>query len=325
MPIPLRLVYRSRRIQYPLLAAIKACDGWARAGIELESLTYVSGAAASDPMLVKGECDFIFGSHISPYLHRLHGQPFVYLGQTVNWSEDALVSREPIKDLRQLEGRRLIETEKADAESHHGSHPAGNHLLYMRRGGLDPHQVIFTHTKQRSFYKAVLDGEGDATFVSPPHDAEAAAAGLSVLHLDPLPMVNASTMTTLWPTVESRPDLCRGVLKAVLMGIHFIKTQPDKMWQVMETDVATDLEIKDRHVLEHLHRTNQAILEPRLYPRADAVHNAFELAVMEEPEIAEKLNPFSLWDIHLLREVEESGFIEELYAGQVPGPGKVVA
>ena len=69
---------------------------------------------------------------------------------------------------------------------------------------------------------------------------------------------------------------------------------------------------------------NQAILEPRLYPRADAVANAFELAVMEEPEIREGLNPMSLWDIHLLRELEESGFVDELYGGEVPGPGHVL-
>ena len=97
MTLPLRLVYRSRPIQYPLIAAMNACDAWERAGIDLQSVTYVAGAARSDPMLVRGECDFIFGSHISPYLHRFHGQPFVYLGQCVNWVNDVLVSREPLR------------------------------------------------------------------------------------------------------------------------------------------------------------------------------------------------------------------------------------
>jgi ABC-type nitrate/sulfonate/bicarbonate transport system substrate-binding protein len=321
MAIPLRLVYRSRSIQYPLLAAMRACDAWERAGIDLQSVTYVAGAERSDPMLIRGECDFIFGSHISPYIHRYHGHPFVYLGQTVNWVDDVLVSREPLRSLQDLAGKRLAERPGVTPDRHFGAHPAGNHLLYMRRAGLDPHTVVFVPSQQREAYLDVLDGRADAAFASPPDDEAAEAAGLHVLPLPPLPMVQASTMTTLWPTVEQRPDLCEAVLKAVLMGIHFIKTQPAAMWEVMEQDVARELQIEDPRVLRHLHEHNRQILEPRLYPRADAVANAFALAVMELPEIADRLNPMSLWDIHLLRGLEERGFIDELYGGQVPPPG----
>jgi ABC-type nitrate/sulfonate/bicarbonate transport system substrate-binding protein len=322
--LPLNLVYRSRPIQYPLIAAMNACDAWQRADVELKSLTYVAGAANSDPMLVRGECDFIFGSHISPYLHRFHGQPFVYLGQSVNWVGDVVVSREPLQSLRDLEGKRLSEQPGVDADRHHGAHPGGNHLLYMRREGVDTHKVTFVPSKQRARYVEVLNGEADAAFVSPPEDEEARVAGLHVLALPPLPMVQATTLTTLWPTLQERRDLCLAVAKAVMMGVAFIKTQPAAMWEVMEQDVAKVLKIDNPRVLKHLHLENQAILEPRLYPRAEAVANAFELAVMEEPAIREGLNPMSLWDVHLLRELEESGFVDELYGGQVPGPGRVL-
>ncbi len=40
--IPLELVYRSRPIQYPLLAAMKACKAWEQSGIELKSVKFVS-------------------------------------------------------------------------------------------------------------------------------------------------------------------------------------------------------------------------------------------------------------------------------------------
>ena len=49
--------------------------------------------------------------------------------------------------------------------------------------------------------------------------------------------------------------------------------------------------------------------------------NAFQLAVMEEPGIENKLNPMSIWDIHFLRELEENEFLDDLYGGNVPGPG----
>jgi len=324
MSLPLKLVYRSRPIQYPLLAAMKACKAWERAGIDLKSLEYVSGAAQSDPMLARGECDFIFGSHISPYLHRFHGQPFVYLGQTVNWVDDVLVSKVPLKSIKDLEGKTLSESPKASADRHLGSHPAGNHLLYLRREGVDAHKIIFYPSKARKHYSDVIEGLADAAFASPPDDEEARRAGLHVLTLEPLPMVIASTMTTLWPIVEKNRDLCVAVLKAVIMGVHFIKTKPDEMWKVMQNDVAAELKIQDPNVLEYLHKKNLSVLEPRLYANAESIKNAFELAVMEEPAIAKGLNPTSLWDFHFLRSIEESGFIEELYGGRVPGPGAIL-
>jgi ABC-type nitrate/sulfonate/bicarbonate transport system substrate-binding protein len=324
MAIPLNLVYRSRAIQYPFIAAINACDGWERAGIELKSLQFVSGAERSDPMLIRGECDFIFGSHISPYIHRLHGQPFVYLGQTVNWVDDVLVSREPMRDLKELEGKRLAEDKNVSWERHHGAHPAGNHLLYLRRAGVDGTKVTFVETGRRERIPALLNGEADAALMSPPEDDQARKAGLHIQPLPPLPMVQASTMTTMWPNLQERPELCEAVVKAALMGIHFFKTQSGAMWEVMQQDVAKELEIKNEDTLRALFVRNQAILETRMYPRADAVQNAFELAIMEEPAIADKLNPMSLWDIHLLRSIEESGFIDELYGGQVAGPGSVL-
>lgn len=324
MALPLNLVYRSRPIQYPLIAAMNACDAWERAGIDLQSVVYVSGADKSDPMLVRGECDFIFGSHVSPYLHRYHGQPFVYLGQSVNWVDDVLVSREPLGDLRALVGKRLAEDPRVTPERHHGHHPGGNHLLYLRRGGVDPYQVTFVPSKQRTHWLEVANGEADAAFASPPDDEDAQRAGLHVLKLAPLPMVQASTMTTLWPIVEGRRDLCEAVLKATLMGVQFFKTQPGPMWEVMQQDVAPELKIESDAVLRALFERNQAILEPRLYPTAAAVANAFELAIMEEPAVADALNPMSLWDVHLLRAIEESGFVDELYGGNVPGPGAVL-
>jgi ABC-type nitrate/sulfonate/bicarbonate transport system substrate-binding protein len=321
LALPLNLVYRSKNVQFPMLTAMKHSNAWERAGIELKSVKFVSGAANSDPMLIKGECDFIFGSHVSPYIHRMNGHPFVYLGQTVNWVDDCIITKQPISDLKDLNGKRFVEVAGAVPTGPHGHHPAGNHLLYLKREGIDPYGLTFVGATVKSMWPDVAEGRGDFTFSGPPDDEEAQAAGLHVYPLAPLPMVNGSTMTTLWPVLQERRDLCEAVLKATLMGIHFIKTQPDKMWELMQTEVATELKIKDEKALKHLHNYCQSILEPRLYPLAEAVANAFQLAVMESPGIEKKMNAMSLWDIHLLREIDESEFIDDLYGGNVPSPG----
>src|SRR5690348_3235759 len=229
-----------------------------------------------------------------------------------------MVTREPIKSLKDLEGKKLVETEGVTADRHHGHHPGGNHLLYLRREGVDTHKITFVPGTSRSLYKDVLNGLGDAAFASPPEDEEAQAAGLHVLALPHLPMINAATMTTLWSTLQDRRDLCEAVLKATIMGIHFIKTEPDKFWKLMQDDVAVELKIQDPKALKHLYEYERSILEPRLYPTPESVANSFQLAIMEERTIADKINPMSLWDISLLREIEESEFIDDLYGGKAP-------
>jgi hypothetical protein len=48
------------------------------------------------------------------------------------------------------------------------------------------------------------------------------------------------------------------------------------------------------------------------YPDAQAVINAYELGCIKSPE-AKQLSPLALWDLHYLRQLDNSGFIDDLY------------
>jgi hypothetical protein len=63
-----------------------------------------------------------------------------------------------------------------------------------------------------------------------------------------------------------------------------------------------------RQVYENLTET----LEPTLYPTIQAISNVYELAVRQDAD-AKKVNPMALWDLHPLRELDDSGFIRDLY------------
>ena len=49
------------------------------------------------------------------------------------------------------------------------------------------------------------------------------------------------------------------------------------------------------------------------YPELPAVANAYELACIQHPETRD-ISPLSLWNLHYLRELDDSGFIDRLYA-----------
>jgi hypothetical protein len=302
--LPVRVCYRSKAIQYPLMAAMEATDAWGKAGLDLTYLTFVSGAAASDPMLIDGEVDFIFGSHISPYLHKAKGIPMVYLGQTVNWCDDVLVTRDPVPDLRMLRGKSIIERDVEQT-----NHPFGNHKVYLQRGGVDLTEVDFIGSQAAGLkgrlYQLVADGKADACFLSPPDDVPARELGLHVQTPPWLPMVQATTLTTMWDTTQHRPDLCAAIIRAVRIGINYFKTEQAGMWKVMETKVGPELGITSDRVLQSLWARNCELLDWRLYPNAEAILNAYRIAIMQDPLVQQKVNPMELWDIHFLREADE--------------------
>lgn len=59
---------------------------------------------------------------------------------------------------------------------------------------------------------------------------------------------------------------------------------------------------------------NQAeSLESAPYPSIAAIQNVFALGVKRNPEIKE-FNPLALWDLHYVKEVDDSGYIRKLYS-----------
>ncbi len=45
-----------------------------------------------------------------------------------------------------------------------------------------------------------------------------------------------------------------------------------------------------------------------------AISNVYEEAIRQDKDAA-KVNPLELWDLHHVRAIDDSGFVDELYAG----------
>ena len=52
------------------------------------------------------------------------------------------------------------------------------------------------------------------------------------------------------------------------------------------------------------------------YPTLEGIANAYELACIQTPSTRGQASPLALWDLHDLRELDASGFIDALYAEQ---------
>ena len=145
----------------------------------------------------------------------------------------------------------------------------------------------------------------DAIFVTGNTD-KFKEAGMHVLALDRLPMINGPTLTSTMTTLENKPGLAERLVKAQIMGIHFARTQRGETEAILEGLRKREPECKNVQ-----YRSVSKLL-PKPYPEHEAVANAYKLCCLKNPE-AEEQSPLALWDLHYLRTLDNSGFIDGLY------------
>lgn len=313
--IHVRAIYRSPS-HLPIWEVIDKAGIWEKVGVEVTSFEFCSSSATTEKALFAGEIDFVSGNHISPYALVAEGKPIVSIASPGNSVNDRLVSRKPVQSLAEIEGGRLGDTAIRDsAGGYH--HPRGNHMLYILRAGLELEDVEWvklaedTHALRDVLPGAFKAGEIDAALVTGNTDVYE-EAGLHVLPLEPLPMINGPTITTAMNVLRERPELGERLVKALVLGIHYAKTHREET----ETMLA---ELKERVPASGGRYNSVTKLASKPYPDIRGVANAYKLCCMDAPK-AEELSPMSLWDLHYLRDLDDSGFIDELYEAE-PVPG----
>ena len=128
--------------------------------------------------------------------------------------------------------------------------------------------------------------------------------GLHILPLGPLPMINGPTLTTSYTVLQKKKGLGERLVKALVLGIHFAKTQRQKTQKILD---GLNKRTGEDYQYSRLER-----MPSKPYPDAQAIINAYDLGCIKAPE-AKQLSPMALWDMHYLRELDNSGFIDKLY------------
>ena len=304
----IRGFYRSHS-HLPLWEVMEKSGMWEKNGLKV-SFKFCNSSEAAEQALFGGDVDFVSGNHISPYLLVKRGKPIVSLTSPSNSTNDRLVANFPIKQVSELRGKKIGDTTLVDSIGGY-HHPRGNHMLYVMRGGLSLTDVEWVElSESNSEFKAMqMDAlktkKVDAIFVTGNTD-KFEQAGMHVLPLDRLPMINGPTLTSTLTILQKKPGLAERLVKAQIMGIHFARTCRG------ETEAILDgLRQREPECRQVQYRAVAKLL-PKPYPDHQAVANAYKLCCLKNPE-AEEQSPMALWDLHYLRALDHSGFIDELY------------
>ena len=307
-PMEIRGFFRSHS-HLPIWEVMEKAGIWERVALKV-SFEFCDSSEVAEKALFGGEVDFVSGNHISPYLLVKRGKPIVCLTSPSNSVNDRLVTRFPVKQVSELRGRKIGDTTLVDAKSGY-HHPRSNHMLYVMRGGLRLDEVEWVElSESNDEFKAMQvdvlkSGKVDAIFVTGNTD-KFEQAGLHALQLDRLPMINGPTLTSTITTLEKKEGLAERLVKAQVMGIQFARTRRGETEEILTGLRQREPECKS------VNYRGVAKLLPKPYPDHEAVANAYRLCCLKTPETEEQ-SPMALWDLHYLRQLDNSGFIDSLY------------
>lgn len=308
--IELRGIFRSTR-HLPLWVLLQGSGLAQELGLARIRFEFCASSSVAEAALLEGRADFISGNHISPYALVGKGVPIVSLASPDNAKHDKLVSREPMRTLAELRGKRLGETALIGPDGGY-AHTRGNHWLYIRRDGLDPAEVQWVELAPTSAdgfaekqMRAMAEGRVDATFVTHTEDYE--KQGFHVLTPAPLPMISGPTITSSLPALERIDRLGERLVKAMVLAIHFAKTRGAEAETILAHLGAQHPRLRGRQAAK------LARWPAKPYPDPQGVLNAWELARMQYPEALDA-HPLALWDLRYLRDLDASGYIDALYS-----------
>lgn len=301
-----------------LMHVIQESGAWERNGLVVDYEKIISRGDAHE-LVPKGKVEFVSGNHVSTYARRAQGDTWAYLGQTVSKNHLALVTRQDtgIEKIADCRNRKF---------GSRGKHPFLNTWLYLKQAGLDADldQVeIITKSeastdgkpgRRKDLVDMVADRDVDACFLSQPRIEFARRKGLKVIPVPPQSMVFFMTLSSSMKMVQDHPDVVTRVCKAVLEGIAYFKTNREGTIKILIDRHKTE-GVLDRDAAEKLYNDLAPVLEPKLIPSLEAIGNVYQEALKQDGKKgdAARIHPLELWDFHFLRDIENTGFIRNLY------------
>lgn len=302
----IKFPYRSPT-HLPFLHVVSESGAWANQNLDVEYDFFV-GSEDAHEKIDSGEIEFVDGNHVSPYAERTRDDEWVYIGQTVDRLPLHLTFHPDsnIREIEDLEGRTVATF---------GFHPRLNTWLYLKQRGLDPDAGDYELIEPESYTEqltGVKNGEFDAAFVTPPQDLFSQRWGLETIELEELPMIWFTTASSSFTYVRENPDISRRFLKGLIEGIAFFKQNPDETISIIQSEYDAEVGDVDYEAAEYIYESFKEILLPNLYPSPEAISNVYTEAIRRD-EAAANVDPLELWDFRLLREIVDSGFVEDVY------------
>jgi len=283
-------------------------------GLNIE-MTLVRGAENAERDLVGGEIDVIIGQHYTPFVSKITGQHLTWLAIAQNRRDYKIVTRPGIRSFDELKGKPVAIA---------NNYCLGiNHQLILNGLGIeDDVTTVEVQTKGGGPGRAldlVESGEVAACFADTPADIVAKRMGLLVHeNTPPLDIIAGECITTIPKFIQEKDTALRALMKTYLHSVSVYTTKPDYIKDLIRNnskiraDLSNRFNMDDEELLIAFISHWTSRWERKPYPKLKALANAGEKGTRYDARCAD-VNPLTVIDTHFVKELDESGFIDQLY------------
>jgi NitT/TauT family transport system substrate-binding protein len=256
--------------------------------------------------MIAGEIDMCVYSGSLLSSARLHGADVVMVASFLNKPLYRLIVRPEIKTVADLKGKRLGITR-------FGTVTDTMSRLLVGKLGLDPDKdVSYIQVGDVPILLASLSSGKiiDGAIIQPPYYLKAVASGMRVLvNMQEMDIpVQQTGLNTTQKFIAKNPDVVSRAVKAVIEGIHLMRTNP----AVAKRALAKRMQIKDEKELEDTYQLLKSFVQPKPYPTLEGFKTIFEDLARRVPA-AKTANAKDYVDTRFIEELDKSGFIDALY------------
>lgn len=273
-----------------------------RYGINVQAI-YISGGARLTQSVVAGDIEMAMtgGAVVNAILS---GADLVYIAIGVPTYGFSVYASPEIKDVAELKGK-VIGVMTKGASSDHAA------TALLRQHGLRPGQdVKFYYLGGVQEVLAALErGLIPAGVISSPTTLVARRLGykelINIASLK-LPYVHDGIVTRRSLT-QKNPELIKSFLKSYIVALKATHDDPE----LAKRAVAHFLATKDGAIIEEAYQSYRPLFPKIPYVTEDEIRSV--LSVSDHPKAA-KADPKDFFDNRFLKELEESGFVQDLYS-----------
>ena len=269
------------------------------------NLVFIPGGPTAAAAMVAGEVQAMAMAGPAIVTSNLADSDLVMTAGIVNTFAFQLVTVKSITTANQLRGKR-IGINRFGAAPDVAARYALNHLK------IDPRDVtILQLGEQSTRLEAMKAGQLDAAILLPPITTMAQKDGMNIL-LDMSELGGEFLITGMASSqkflTQNKPAAAR-LMRALIEGIHYFKTQRRESEKI----IARYMRMDNGAALAATWEYFAAKIVPRKpYPSVKGVKALLDLAAKDRPEAA-KAAPERFINTTLLRELDDSGYIDGLY------------
>ena len=273
-------------------------------GLDVELIFFQGGTQAIQATLAGG-VQMVVTAGPEIINARVAGSDMTMIAGYMNTLPYSIVAGKNITRFEQLKGTKA-------AISKFGSTSDLAMRYALEKNGLAPGKdvTIMQLGDQNTRFAALTGGSVQVTLISPPFDITAKKMGYQILaDMADLGLpYQHETVSTTDRYIREHPETVRKFLRAFISGIHLWMTDEGKTKEIL----AKRLRITDKEILDETYTAYKKLTEKKPYPTLKGIEFQIEDVAKRNPK-AKNAKPEDFINIAILKEIDQSGFIDKLY------------